>query len=107
MALAQESDVLLLDEPTAHLDPAHQLATLDLLRRLAAERGLVVVAVLHDLNLASALASRVVVVAGGRVVSDGPPARIVNEELVRSVFGARLAVLPGNPPFVLPRVGGR
>ena len=107
MALAQESDVLLLDEPTAHLDPAHQLATLDLLRRLAAERGLVVVAVLHDLNLASALASRVVVVAGGRVVSDGPPARIVNEELVRSVFGARLAVLPGDPPFVLPRVGGR
>src|SRR5438552_2327634 len=107
MALAQESDVLLLDEPTAHLDPAHQLATLDLLRRLAAERGLVVVAVLHDLNLASALASRVVVVAGGRVVSDGPPARIVNEELVRSVFGARLAVRPGDPPFVLPRVGGR
>src|SRR5438094_923276 len=64
MALAQESDVLLLDEPTAHLDPAHQPATLDLLRRLPAERGLVVVAVLHALHLASAPASRVALAPG-------------------------------------------
>ena len=105
MALAQEADVLLLDEPTAHLDPAHQLATLALLRRLAAERRLVVVAVLHDLNLASALASRIVVIADARIRSDGPPSRVLTDELVRSVFGPRLTVLAGDPPFVLPRVG--
>jgi len=105
MALAQEADVLLLDEPTAHLDPAHQQDTLALLRRLAAERQLVVMAVLHDLNLASALASRIVVVAEGRIRGDGPPSRVLNDELVRSVFGPRLVVLPGDPPFVLPRVG--
>ena len=105
MALAQEADVLLLDEPTAHLDPAHQQDTLALLRRLAAERQLVVVAVLHDLNLASALASRIVVVAEGRIRSDGAPSRVLTDELVRSIFGPRLAVLAGDPPFVLPRVG--
>ena len=62
-------------------------------------------AVLHDLNLASALASRIVVVAEGRIRGDGPPSRVLNDELVRSVFGPRLVVLPGDPPFVLPRVG--
>src|SRR5205823_8502932 len=71
MALAQEPRVLLLDEPTVHLDPAHQRSTLALVGRLARERGLTAVAVLHDLNLVGALCERVVVLDRGRVVADG------------------------------------
>lgn len=98
MALAQEPIVLLLDEPTVHLDPAHQLATLRLLRGLTRERGLAVLAVMHDLNLA-ALADRVVVLADGRVVRDGPPLAVVDAPLVREVFGEgwHVAVHEGRP----------
>jgi iron complex transport system ATP-binding protein len=103
MALAQEGDVLLLDEPTVHLDPAHQRSTLELVGRLAHERGVLVIAVLHDLNLASALADRVVVLEGGRVVADGPPLEVMSAPLVASVFGPGLVVgAREGVPFVLP-----
>lgn len=103
MALAQEPIVLLLDEPTVHLDPAHQLATLRLLRGLARERGLAVLAVMHDLNLA-ALADRVVVLADGRVVRDASPADAIEERLVREIFGAGWQVeLHGGRPVVYPQ----
>jgi iron complex transport system ATP-binding protein len=103
MALAQEADVLLLDEPTAHLDPAHQRATLEHVARLARERGLTVVAVLHDLNLASALASRVVVLEQGAIVRDGDPRDVITASLVRDVFGPGLNVITHEGrPFVLP-----
>jgi len=103
MALAQEGDVLLLDEPTVHLDPAHQRATLELVRRLARSRGIVALAVLHDLNLASALADRVVAISGGRVVADGPPLDVVSAANVASVFGPGLVVgTREGVPFVLP-----
>ncbi len=92
MALAQQGDVLLLDEPTAHLDPAHQLSTLALVRDLARSRGLAVAAVLHDLNLASALASRVVVLAGGEIVADAAPRDALGADLVARVFGPDLRV---------------
>lgn len=107
MALAQEGDVLLLDEPTVHLDPGHQRSILELVGRLARERGILVVAVLHDLNLASALADRVVVMREGRVVADGSPATVLTQSLVEEVFGPGLRVLPGIvPPAFVPRVGG-
>ena len=93
MALAQETDVLLLDEPTTHLDPAHQLALVRRLRSLAADRGATVVAVLHDLNLA-ALADRVVVVSGGAIVADDGPAAALGTAVGRSVFGDGLRVIP-------------
>jgi iron complex transport system ATP-binding protein len=103
MALAQEAEVLLLDEPTAHLDPAHQRAALQHVARLARERGLAVVAVLHDLNLASALASRLVVLDDGAVVRDGDPRDIMTAPLVRDVFGPGLTVIAHEGrPFVLP-----
>ncbi len=102
MALAQETGVLLLDEPTVHLDPAHQLATVALLRRLASERGLAVLAVLHDLNLA-ALADRVAVLAEGRIVRAGPPREVIEPCLVREVFGAGWRVTgDGERPVVAP-----
>jgi iron complex transport system ATP-binding protein len=103
MALAQEADVLLLDEPTAHLDPAHQIGIVRRSAELARSRGVVALAVLHDLNLA-ALADRVVVLDGGRIVGDGPPAAALTSDLVARVFGAGLAVaqLSGRT-VVLPR----
>jgi iron complex transport system ATP-binding protein len=103
MALAQEAGVLLLDEPTAHLDPAHQRATLDRVATLARVRGLAVVAVLHDLNLAAAFASRVVLLADGAVVRDGEVGDVITPQLVREVFGPGLRVVAHDGrPFVIP-----
>lgn len=103
MALAQEGDVLLLDEPTVHLDPHHQRSVLELVGRIARERGGLVLAVLHDLNLASALADRIVVMAEGRVVADGLPLEVLSAATVASVFGPGLAVgARDGVPFVLP-----
>ncbi|HEY7624411.1 MAG TPA: ABC transporter ATP-binding protein [Candidatus Limnocylindria bacterium] len=106
MALAQESDVLLLDEPTVHLDPGHQLTTLELIRGIGERRGLAVCAVLHDLNLASSFASRIVVLDGGRIARDGRPLDVLRPELLDAVFGAGLEIVARDGrPGVLPRVG--
>jgi len=105
MALAQETDMLLLDEPTVHLDPGHQLATLELLRELGTRRQLAVCAVLHDLNLASAFASRIVVIADGRIVRDGTSLEVIHPDLVTAVFGEGLEVVARDGhPAVLPRL---
>jgi iron complex transport system ATP-binding protein len=103
MALAQEADVLLLDEPTAHLDPAHQIGIVRRSAELACSRGVVALAVLHDLNLA-ALADRVVVLDDGRIVGDGAPATALTSDLVARVFGPGLAVAQvSGRTVVLPR----
>jgi iron complex transport system ATP-binding protein len=103
MALAQETDVLLLDEPTVHLDPAHQVAMLRLIRELARARGLAVAAVLHDLNLAASMGTRLVMLADGRVVCDAEPETVISADLVRDVFGHGLAVgRYDGRPVVLP-----
>jgi ABC-type cobalamin/Fe3+-siderophores transport system ATPase subunit len=105
MALAQETDLLLLDEPTVHLDPGHQLATLELLRDLGTRRRLSVCAVLHDLNLASAFGSRIVALADGRVVGEGAPKEVLRSDLVKALFGDRLEVVARDGrPAVLPRL---
>ena len=100
MALAQETDVLLLDEPTAHLDPSHQIATVRRAGELARERGVIALAVLHDLNLA-ALADRVVVLDQGRVVADGMPASALAGEVVGRVFGPGLTVVQASGRTVI------
>jgi iron complex transport system ATP-binding protein len=87
MALAQEPELLLLDEPTLHMDLSHQVALLRAMRRLRAERGLTVLAVLHDLNLAAAFAPRVIVLHEGRVAADGAPHEVLTPDLVELVFG--------------------
>lgn len=103
MALAQEAGVLLLDEPTAHLDPTHQRATLERVATLARVRGLAVVAVLHDLNLAAAFASRVVLLADGVVVREGAVSDVITPEIVARVFGPGLRVVAfEGRPFVIP-----
>jgi iron complex transport system ATP-binding protein len=91
-ALAVEAPVLLADEPTAALDPAHQLTVMALLRRLA-EHGRCVVAALHDLTLATRFATRVIVLAGGEPVADGAPGEVLQPQLLSDVFGISAARL--------------
>jgi iron complex transport system ATP-binding protein len=86
-ALAQAAPLLLLDEPTSHLDIGHQLDLLERVRKLGRTGGVTVVAALHDLNLASRFADRIVVLSRGRRVADGPPESILSEELLLRVWG--------------------
>lgn len=105
MALAQQTDVLLLDEPTTFLDITHQIEVLDLLTDLNRERGTTVVMVLHDLNLAARYADHLVAVAAGRVHAAGNPAEVLTAEVVREVFGLESRVEPdpvSGAPMVLP-----
>ncbi|SEG42309.1 iron complex transport system ATP-binding protein [Saccharopolyspora kobensis] len=87
LALAQDTSILLLDEPTTYLDIGHQLEVLELVRRLQHERGLSVVTVLHDLEQAARFADRVVALRHGAVHTEGPTAEVVDEELLAAVFG--------------------
>lgn len=110
MAIAQETDILLLDEPTTYLDIAHQVEVLDLVRQLAADtqegaRGRTVVVVLHDLNQAARYADHLVAMKQGRIVAEGAPADVVTEDLVREVFGLDCVVVPDpvtGSPLVVP-----
>ena len=89
LALAQEPRILLLDEPTTFLDLNHQIQVLNLIKALNREQGLTVVMVLHDLNQASQYAERLVVLNGGRIVEEGPPAAVIREDVLASVFSVR------------------
>jgi iron complex transport system ATP-binding protein len=93
IALAQEPRLLLLDEPTQHLDLAHQVALLAALDRLRAARRLAVVAVLHDPALTALADPRVVLLAGGRVVADGPARAVLQPDAVAGVFGVPVRVV--------------
>ncbi|MEV5987725.1 ABC transporter ATP-binding protein [Streptomyces sp. NPDC052051] len=110
MALAQDTDLLLLDEPTTYLDIAHQVEVLDLVRQLNRERGRTVVAVLHDLNQAARYADHLIAMRAGRIVAQGPPVDVVTAELVEEVFGLASVVVPdpvtGGPMVVPQRPGG-
>ncbi|BAS29322.1 ABC transporter ATP-binding protein [Limnochorda pilosa] len=86
-ALAQEPEILLLDEPTAHLDIGHQVEFLDLLLRLNRERRLTIVASLHDLNLAAQYCRRLVLLEGGRVRAAGTPEEVLTEPILASTYG--------------------
>jgi iron complex transport system ATP-binding protein len=91
-ALAQDAPVLLLDEPTTHLDVRHVLDLLAIVRRLAAEQGRAVLAILHDLNLAASACDRLVVLHRGAVVASGPPGAVVTPTLLREVYGVEADV---------------
>jgi len=91
MALAQEPELLLLDEPTVHLDLAHQVARLGAIRRLRLQRSLTVIAVVHDINLAAEVSPRVVLLADGRVAADGPARATLTPTTVASVFGVAVS----------------
>ena len=102
-ALAQEPRLLLLDEPTSHLDIRAQLMVLETLRRRA-NSGCMVLVALHDLNLASRYCDRLVILDAGRVAAEGPPADVLDPALLRAVYGvhATIAQLPDTPaPLVI------
>jgi iron complex transport system ATP-binding protein len=86
-ALAQEAEVLLLDEPTSHLDIRHQVEVYDLMAWLNGEKGLTIVSVLHDLNLAALYFPRVAVLSEGRVHRVGAPAAVLTHETIAAVYG--------------------
>ncbi|WP_433676962.1 ABC transporter ATP-binding protein [Microbacterium gorillae] len=105
MALAQEPDILLLDEPTTYLDLAHQVELLHLLVRLSRERGTQVIVVMHELNLATRYADHLIAMRDGRVVAEGAPGDIVTVELLREVFDLEAVVVPdpvAGAPMIVP-----
>jgi len=97
VAVAQGSPIVILDEPTVHLDIRHQVEVMDLLADLNERDGRTIVAVLHDLHLASRTLPRIVVLDAGRIVADGPPAEALDADRIRDVFGVDPAVMPEGP----------
>jgi len=91
-ALAQEPKILLLDEPSAFLDLKHQVQVFELLRRLNRERGLTIVAALHDLNLAALYFPRLIMLREGIIYRDGPPSEVLTEKTIEEVYGVRVRV---------------
>ncbi|MFJ9906135.1 ABC transporter ATP-binding protein [Streptomyces sp. NPDC101152] len=105
MALAQQTPLLLLDEPTTYLDIQHQIDVLDLCAELHEEQGRTLVAVLHDLNHAARYATHLIALRAGKVVAEGAPKDIVTAELVEEVFGLRCQVIDDpetGTPLVVP-----
>ncbi|MEE2034378.1 ABC transporter ATP-binding protein [Rhodococcus chondri] len=105
MALAQGTDILLLDEPTTYLDLAHSVEVLDLVDRLHSELGRTVVMVLHDLNLAIRYSDHLVVLKQGRIVRSGPPTEVITVALLREVFGLDASVIDdpvSGRPLIVP-----
>ncbi|HET9614370.1 MAG TPA: ABC transporter ATP-binding protein [Candidatus Limnocylindrales bacterium] len=107
VAIAQAAPVILLDEPTVHLDIRHQLDVMDLLADLHVRDGRTIVTVLHDLHLAARRIPRSVVVAGGGIAGDGPAHVALDGDRVRSVFGVDPAELPAGPWSGTPAVDRR
>jgi iron complex transport system ATP-binding protein len=103
-AFCQQPSVLLLDEPTSHLDLAHRIGLLELLRRRALDDGLAVVVVLHDLNLAARLCDELTLLCAGRAVASGKPQDVLTEDRVEAVFGVHThrGTVPGtDTPFLI------
>lgn len=102
MALAQEPDILLLDEPTTYLDINHQFEVMELLRRLNREQGLTVVMVLHELNQAARYSDQVAVLHEGHLAAVGSPKEVMTAELLKTVFAvdALIEEGPDNSPYI-------
>lgn len=103
MCLAQEPKVLLLDEPTSHLDIAHQLSALDLIRKLNRQAGMTVIAVFHDLNLAAEYCDKLLVLDRGGVEAFGSPEDVLTTDMILKVYGAKVQILQ-NPASNKPHI---
>ncbi len=112
MTLAQDSDIILLDEPTTFLDLAYQIEVLDLLHDLNVQRGKTIIMVLHDLNQACRYADHLIALRDGRIAAQGRAEAVVNRAMVREVFGIECQVIPdpvAGTPLIIPigRAGKR
>ena len=108
MVLAQETEILLLDEPTTFLDLAHQIEVLDLIAHLNEAEGRTVIMVLHDINQACRYAHHLIAMRDGAVVAEGDPATVITSELVEAVFGVPCEVVPdpvAGAPMCVPLTG--
>lgn len=94
MLVAQNSRCLLLDEPTSALDIAHQVDVLALIQRLSRERGLTVIAVLHDINMAARYCDRLLALRQGEVIAEGGPAAIMQADVLGTIYGIPMGILP-------------
>lgn len=106
VVLAQQTPLMLLDEPTTYLDIAHQVELLDLFAMLNREQNRTVVAVLHDLNHACRYSDQIIVMKSGTIVAQGVPAQIMTEDLVESVYGLKCQIIDDpqtGTPLILPR----
>jgi iron complex transport system ATP-binding protein len=102
-ALAQTAPILLLDEPTSALDIGHQQEVLELVDRLRADRGLTVLATMHDLSTAGQYADRLVLLAEGRVAASGTPREVLTVDLLAAHYRVRVKVIDGEQgPLVVP-----
>jgi len=107
-ALTQQAPILLMDEPTAHLDINHQIALLDLVSGLAHDHERSVIAVIHDLTLASQYCDRIVVLNNGRVVATGTPHEVIHADMIEAVYGAQVEIIEHpvtKRPVVIPVPG--
>jgi len=106
-ALAQEASILLLDEPTTHLDVNHQVALISLVKQLVAEDGLAVLAILHDLNLASLYCDELILLVDGQVIARGQPQEVLTDTRIGQAYGTGVLVLTHprtGRPIVVPEV---
>ncbi|MEM5946961.1 ABC transporter ATP-binding protein [Spirochaetia bacterium 38H-sp] len=104
-ALAQEPDVLVLDEPTSHLDPGFSHQVMRIVRNVCRERGVGMIATFHDINTASFFSDRIVCLKSGRLVADGIPEEVIVPQILRELYGVDFAVMPhpeNRRPFVMP-----
>ncbi|MBC2886336.1 ABC transporter ATP-binding protein [Ochrobactrum sp. CM-21-5] len=105
MALAQETDILMLDEPTTYLDIHYQIEILELIRKLQTERSLTICWILHDLNEAAAYSDDVIVISNGRCVATGTPEAVLTSDLIKDVFKVEMLRLKhpdDNMPILIP-----
>lgn len=91
--LAQDPDILMLDEPTSNLDVYHQMFVMRMLRDIALERGITVLVICHDLNIASRFSDRIIMLSEGRVFADGTPEEVMTEQNISRVYGVRADVI--------------
>ena len=102
-ALAQEADILLLDEPTSNLDIRHQLEVMEIMTNIVHKKGISAVMAIHDLNLASRYTSRILMMNGGRIFAAGDPESVLTEENIRRAYGVEALVKSdGERPYIIP-----
>ena len=100
-AICQEPQLILLDEPTASLDPAHQVRIMDLMENLRQEKGVTVVMVSHDLNLAAMYGDRLLLMNNGGIIASGPPSEVLTAEQLEQTYGCRMVVEKGDSPGIV------